>query len=87
MMMVQTLRHAPWRDGSSGFHGGALRHALGCCAGRRGHKLEGAAGEPLASAYRVTVDGVSIPVYTAKSVHGGDYASRCSMSREPSRLP
>jgi Glycosyl hydrolases family 28 len=31
-------------------------------------------GEPLSPAYRVTVDGKSVPVYTAKSVHGGDYA-------------
>ncbi|MGC8640330.1 MAG: glycosyl hydrolase family 28 protein, partial [Isosphaeraceae bacterium] len=30
--------------------------------------------EPLSATYRVTVDGVSIPVYTARSVHGGDYA-------------
>ena len=32
------------------------------------------AGETLSSAYRVTVDGTSVPVYTARSVHGGDYA-------------
>jgi hypothetical protein len=32
------------------------------------------AGEPLSPAYRVTVDEKSVPVYTAKSVHGGDYA-------------
>jgi Glycosyl hydrolases family 28 len=31
-------------------------------------------GEPLSSTYRVVVDGISIPVYTARSVHGGDYA-------------
>jgi hypothetical protein len=30
--------------------------------------------EQLSSAYRVTVDGISVPVYTAQSVHGGDYA-------------
>ena len=31
-------------------------------------------GEPLSSQYRVTVEGKPIPVYTARSVHGGDYA-------------
>ena len=31
-------------------------------------------GEQLSSRYRVTVDGISVPVYTARSVHGGDYA-------------
>ena len=31
-------------------------------------------GEQLSTAYRVTVDGTSVPVYTARSVHGGDYA-------------
>ena len=31
-------------------------------------------GEPLSQAYRVTVEGKPVPVYTARSVHGGDYA-------------
>ncbi len=31
-------------------------------------------GEQLSTAYRVTVDGIDVPVYTARSVHGGDYA-------------
>jgi hypothetical protein len=31
-------------------------------------------GEPLSAAYRVTVDEKPVPVYLARSVHGGDYA-------------
>ena len=31
-------------------------------------------GERLSSAYQVTVDGIAVPVYTAQSVHGGNYA-------------
>lgn len=31
-------------------------------------------GEPLSTTYSVDVDGVSVPVHTARSVHGGDYA-------------
>jgi len=32
------------------------------------------AGERLSSVYDLTVDGISVPVYTAQGVHGGDYA-------------
>lgn len=31
-------------------------------------------GEVLSAAYRVTVNGTAVPVYVARSVHGGDYA-------------
>jgi Glycosyl hydrolases family 28 len=45
-------------------------------AGKAGEVMSWKApeGEQLSSAYHVTVEGIAVPVYTARSVHGGDYA-------------
>ena len=49
---------------------------LSCSAAQAGEVTVWKApeGEPLSAVYRVTVDGISVPVYTAQSVHGGNYA-------------